>query len=330
MDVWFDVSGLRKDGRKPRELRAMDVKLGGPKPPNVDGCAWLRMGLTSVLAHCIGPSETKRRSDEVQDAARVSCTVVRGRREDPELATTVVRTLETAVLVDAFPRATISVVLHVLADEGSRLACCLNAASLALVDAGIPMRDCLGAAAAGLVADEVFFDLTRDEERRASAKARFTVAVLPRSRRVVSAHLDGAPLETSTFEKLLSRAIDAATLAANRLAQATRDHVGEAIQMRDATAATPPSRTNGRSTDTEEVVLLEKMIYDVKSAYFASFLSSSKHLPTTDEVVEALGDIKKKTPGLSPEDLAAALRTKYPSWLLDDMNWTELAEKMGD
>lgn len=41
-----------------------------------------------------------------------------------------------------------------------------------------------------------------------------------------------------------------------------------------------------------------------------SFLSTSKHVPTTDEVVDALTDIKKKVPGLSPEELASSLRQK--------------------
>eukprot|EP00632_Arachnochrysis_sp_CCMP2950_P015953 CAMPEP_0185699432 /NCGR_PEP_ID=MMETSP1164-20130828/6920_1 /TAXON_ID=1104430 /ORGANISM="Chrysoreinhardia sp, Strain CCMP2950" /LENGTH=72 /DNA_ID=CAMNT_0028366367 /DNA_START=99 /DNA_END=317 /DNA_ORIENTATION=+ len=72
------------------------------------------------------------------------------------------------------------------------------------------------------------------------------------------------------------------------------------------------------------------MIYDVKSPYFMSFLTTSKHKPTTDEVVEALADIKRKTPGLKPEELAATLRQKYPMWVLDDLNWAELSEKIDD
>ena len=48
-----------------------------------------------------------------------------------------------------YPRSTISLSLHVLAQDGALLAACLNAATLALVDAGIPCADYLVACTAG-------------------------------------------------------------------------------------------------------------------------------------------------------------------------------------
>mmetsp|Transcript_38577 Transcript_38577/g.123645 ORF Transcript_38577/g.123645 Transcript_38577/m.123645 type:complete len:85 (+) Transcript_38577:162-416(+) len=70
------------------------------------------------------------------------------------------------------------------------------------------------------------------------------------------------------------------------------------------------------------------MIYDVNSAYFQSFLSNSKKQPTTDEIVDALADLKKKKPGQSPEELAVALRVKYPTWVLEDVDWVDLSDKV--
>lgn len=72
------------------------------------------------------------------------------------------------------------------------------------------------------------------------------------------------------------------------------------------------------------------MIYDTASPYFSSFLSSGKHKPTSEEVIDALADIKKKFPKQSPEEMAANLRMKYPQWVLEGLNWAELSEKMGD
>ena len=40
--------------------------------------------------------------------------------------------------------------------------------------------------------------------------------------------------------------------------------------------------------------------------------------------------IKKETPGKSPEVMAATLRSKYPQWVLDDVDWADLSRKMGD
>lgn len=76
------------------------------------------------------------------------------------------------------------------------------------------------------------------------------------------------------------------------------------------------------------------MIYSTSSPYFASFLGSGKHKPTSEEVITALKDIKEKVrttldpprvsrhitvpppsqnPELSPEDMAATLRDKRGS-----------------
>ena len=44
-------------------------------------------------------------------------------------------------MVDLYPRSTISVFVQVVQSDGGYRSACINAASLALVDAGIPMRD---------------------------------------------------------------------------------------------------------------------------------------------------------------------------------------------
>lgn len=209
---WYEVSGLRRDGRKADELRAFSISLGEPL---VDGAAWFQCGLTVVLAHCVGPSESRDRSD----VATVRC-------EGPE-SSAVKLALEAAILLDMFPRTQILVRLHVLADHGSRLACCVNAASLAVVDAGIPMRDCLAAASASLVDGDIFFDPTRAEERA----PRLTVAVLPRQPSLVLVQLDGDVLDFAHLERLLRRTQDAALLAASHLTRLLKDHTARALVL---------------------------------------------------------------------------------------------------
>jgi len=48
-----------------------------------------------------------------------------------------------------YPHSTIAITLHILSQDGSLLAACINAATLALIDAGIPMADYLVACTAG-------------------------------------------------------------------------------------------------------------------------------------------------------------------------------------
>jgi len=51
-----------------------------------------------------------------------------------------------------YPHSTITINLHVLSQDGSLLAACINAATLALIDAGVPMTDYIAACTAGSTA----------------------------------------------------------------------------------------------------------------------------------------------------------------------------------
>lgn len=60
----------------------------------------------------------------------------RGDRRTAELASTVRNALEETILVDLFPKAQIDLGIQVLQADGSVLAACINAAMLAVADAG--------------------------------------------------------------------------------------------------------------------------------------------------------------------------------------------------
>lgn len=51
------------------------------------------------------------------------------------------RAFSQAVLTHLHPRSEITITLHILSQDGGVLATCVNAATLALIDAGIPMSD---------------------------------------------------------------------------------------------------------------------------------------------------------------------------------------------
>ncbi len=56
------------------------------------------------------------------------------------------------IFTHLFPHSTITILLHVLSQDGSLLAACLNAATLAMIDAGIPMSDYIAACTTGSTA----------------------------------------------------------------------------------------------------------------------------------------------------------------------------------
>lgn len=68
-----------------------------------------------------------------------------------ELQTTISSAFQAHLFTHLYPRSTISIALHVLSLDGALLVACLNAASLALVDAGVPMPSILSAVSAGSI-----------------------------------------------------------------------------------------------------------------------------------------------------------------------------------
>src|SRR5271154_5346115 len=73
----------------------------------------------------------------------------KGDKRVQELQTTISQTFQTHLFTHLYPRSTISIALHVLSLDGALLAACLNATSLALVDAGVPMPSILAAITSG-------------------------------------------------------------------------------------------------------------------------------------------------------------------------------------
>jgi exosome complex component RRP41 len=65
------------------------------------------------------------------------------------MQTTISNAFSESLFTNLFPHSTISLSLHVLSQDGSLLAACLNACTLALIDAGVPMKDYICACTAG-------------------------------------------------------------------------------------------------------------------------------------------------------------------------------------
>ncbi|XP_052569998.1 exosome complex component RRP46 isoform X2 [Peromyscus californicus insignis] len=85
-------------------------------------------------------------------------------------------TCEAVVLGALHPRTSVTVVLQVVNDAGSLLACCLNAACMALVDAGVPMRALFCGVSCALDSDgNLVLDPTTKQEKEARAILTFAL-----------------------------------------------------------------------------------------------------------------------------------------------------------
>jgi exosome complex component RRP41 len=75
----------------------------------------------------------------------------KGDKRVQELQSTITSAFQAHLFTHLYPRSSITISLHVLSLDGALLAACLNAASLALVDAGVPMPSILATVTSGMI-----------------------------------------------------------------------------------------------------------------------------------------------------------------------------------
>ena len=173
------VDGKRLDGRGFNEMRPIKFKAGVLK--RADGSCYLEFGGNKVMAAVYGPREVHPR--HMQQASRAivryrynmaAFSVEERKRPGPdrrsiEISKVSRESLESVILQELYPRSAIDIFVEILqADAGSRVAG-INAASVALADAGIPMKCLISAVAVGKIDGEVVLDLNKDEDNYGSA-----------------------------------------------------------------------------------------------------------------------------------------------------------------
>ena len=212
--VLLDENGIRCDGRKIDEPRRIMIKAGGLK--NADGSAYIEFGDNKILVGVFGPRDVHPKHMSNTDTGILRCryhmspfSVTERKNPAPsrreiEIGKVIKEALLPAVILDKFPRTAVDVYIEVLqADGGSRCAA-LDAASVALADAGIPMRDMVSACAAGKVADTIVLDVNNEEDQ--AGQADMPVGYMPNLEKVTLGQLDGV-LTSDEFKKCLETAI---------------------------------------------------------------------------------------------------------------------------
>ena len=211
-----DDRGRRLDGRRLDELRPIRIEAGVLKRP--DGSAYVEWGGNRVLAAVYGPREAHPR--HLQDPARALVQVrynmapfsVSDRkrpgpdRRSVEISKVTSEAFSAVVFTEQFPRTSVDVYIEVLqADAGTRCAG-ITAASVALADAGIPMRDLIASCASGKIAGQVAVDLNKEEDNFGDADC--PMAVVARTGEIVLLQMDGH-LTEDEFDRAMKLSMDA-------------------------------------------------------------------------------------------------------------------------
>ncbi|HLC31271.1 MAG TPA: exosome complex exonuclease Rrp41 [Candidatus Nanoarchaeia archaeon] len=212
----------RSDGRKATEMRPMIAKVG--VIPNADGSALFAFGKTIAIAAVYGPRLLHPQHMQDPAGAVLRCNYdllsfsVSDRkkpgpsRRSQEISKVTEWALSPAVDLSQFPNTVIDVQIYILqADAGTRTAG-INAASLALAQAGIPMRDLVCSVALGKLDKELVVDLTKEEEDQHDGEGAtdFAIAKIANSDEFTLLQLDGkiAPEQVNEVMVLAKKAAE--------------------------------------------------------------------------------------------------------------------------
>jgi exosome complex component RRP41 len=206
----IDENGLRVDGRKVDELRQIKIEAGVLK--RADGSAYVEWGKNKVLAAVYGPRECHPRHLQDPSKALVQCkynmiafSVSDRKRPGPdrrsvEISKIISEALEFVVFTEYFPRTSVDVYIEILqANAGTRCAG-LTAASVALADAGIPMKDMIPSVAVGKIDGQIVLDLCKEEDNYGQAD--LPIAIIPRTGEILLMQMDGH-MTTDEFNRAM-------------------------------------------------------------------------------------------------------------------------------
>jgi exosome complex component RRP41 len=209
--------GRRIDGRTPGDLRPIKIEAGVLK--RADGSAYLEWGGNKVLVAVYGPREAHPRHIQDPTQAVVRCrynmasfSVSDRKRPGPdrrsqEISKITSEALAPVILTQLFPRTAIDVFIEIIEAEAGTRCAGLTAASVALADAGIPMKGLVTAVAAGKVDGQVCLDLSREEDN--FGETDLPMAINPKTNDIVLMQMDGH-LTEAELEEAMDLAINAA------------------------------------------------------------------------------------------------------------------------
>ena len=209
-------NGKRVDNREPHEIRPVKIEVGPLE--RADGSCYIEAGGNKIMAAVYGPREVHPRHLQKIDKALVrfrynmaAFSVGDRKRPGPDRRSTELSkvgrcAVEPVIFTEYYPRTTIDIFVEVLeADAGTRTTG-INAASVALADAGIPMRGLVSSCAVGKVDDTLIVDLCAEEDN--FGQADLPIAIIPNTGEVTLLQMDGH-LTLDEYKAGVKMAIDA-------------------------------------------------------------------------------------------------------------------------
>eukprot|EP01147_Barroeca_monosierra_P005023 gene5024-8752_t len=186
---YISPEGLRLDGRRANEIRRVQAVVG--MFPHADGSSYFQQGDTKVVAIVNGPKQPISSFENLGDTCSYLCfllVTVQQQKKSTELGSKIASTFESAVMNELYPHSQIDISVQVLQADGGVLAVAINAVTLAIIDAGIAIKDFVCAATASVI-DSAFVlvsnQLDINHQESLAQGPELTLAILPTSSTIV-------------------------------------------------------------------------------------------------------------------------------------------------
>ena len=193
----------RLNGRKFDETRPIEAKVGVIK--RAHGSAMFKIGNTWAYAAVYGPRNLHPKFLQDPQRGILRCNYnmmpfsssgerVRpgGSRRSKEISLVTEKALLPVLNLDEYPNSVVDVFIELPQTEAGSRCAGICAASMALADAGLEMKDLVCAVSAGKVANKLLIDLDYSEESYPDASvADIPIAIMPNSGKITLLQMDG-------------------------------------------------------------------------------------------------------------------------------------------
>ena len=210
------VDGKRTDGRGILDLRPLKLEVGSIK--NAAGSAYIEHGKNKIYVAVYGPKDSHRYGTSMEKA------VIRCRyhmspfstderkspqpsRREIEISKVIRDALESSLILDEFPKTLLDIYVEVLQSDGGSRSASISAASIALADAGIPMKDLVEAVAVGKVNGTLVVDLSDKEDKEGEVD--LPIAFMLNENMITLLQMDGK-MTVEEFKEAVKMAMEAA------------------------------------------------------------------------------------------------------------------------
>lgn len=210
----------RPDKRKFDEFRPIKAEVG--IIPNADGSAMFAFGETVAIAAVYGPKPLHPAHMQEPDRGIIRCnynmlpfSVTERAKPGPnrrskEISMVSGNALASVVDLSRFPGTVIDIEIMILQANASTRCAGINAAAMALAQAGVVMKEMISSVSIGKMDDKIVTDVIKEEEDWEEGEGATDIAfsMTSRTKQITHLQLDGR-IQTSRFHEAIEAAREA-------------------------------------------------------------------------------------------------------------------------